>query len=106
MTTKESWRPEIIGRNNGAVTRNRGEEMKAIKNYLHTLFTTKTGKTALLGIASTVVAYFQGLINPNEAVVAIFGFIQSVNIRDAVKKVAENAASKPATGGGGTGGGQ
>src|SRR5690349_18621359 len=102
MTTNDSWRPENIGRNNGAVTRNRGEEMSAIKNYLHTLFTTKTGRTALLAIIGVVFAYINKDITPDQAVVAFVAAIQTVNIRDAIK----NAVSKPATGGGGTSGGQ
>lgn len=60
--------------------------MEAIKNYIRLLFTTKTGKTAFAAIVGTVLAYWQGIISPNEAVLAIFAAIQSVNLRDAVKK--------------------
>jgi hypothetical protein len=78
--------------------------MEAIKNYLKVMFGTKTGRTAFAAIVGVVLAYFNQTITPNEAVLAIFAAIQTINIRDAVKKSGPEAVTKqPSTGGGGTG---
>lgn len=76
--------------------------MEAIRNYFKVLFGTKTGRTALLAIVGIAGAYFNGTLSPQEAFAGIVVALQTVNIRDAIAK----AASKPATGGGSTGGGQ